>query len=183
MSRRLGIIVDGAGDFASLKRRFCNGFKILKTDGPRGHTSPPEAIAKKSRKQIGILAAYKCSQVIVLLDFEQRSDPYEDFVVELRRLFESQGFPVPVAVIVINRMIENWYLSDIAYLSTQKAFLRDRITQKHYEGKHGKNEIKRLMQHGISYSETKHGPQMFEILRFDEARRLSASLNDFLNLI
>lgn len=180
MSNRVGIIVDGAGDFASLKRRFKEGFRVLKTDGPRGHTALPDAIAKKSRKQAGMLAAFKCARVIVLLDFEERTQLYEDFVTELRDSFAAEDFPAPVSVVVSNKMIENWYLADIEYLSTQKAFLRNGIKQKHFEGTHGKKEIKRFMRRGESYSETKHGPQMFEVLRFDEARQYSASFDDFL---
>ena len=181
MNECLGIIVDGLGDFASLQKRFQHGYKILKTDGPRGHTAETEAIAKKSRKQVSILAAFKCAHVIVLIDFEQRSQAYEEFVAELRDAFQSVAFLTSVSVVVLNRMIENWYLADIEYLSTQKAFLRDRIKQKQFEGTHGKKKIKRFMKSGLSYSETKHGPQMFEILRFDCARQNSFSLNEFLN--
>ncbi|MHC4405146.1 MAG: DUF4276 family protein [Planctomycetota bacterium] len=181
MSDCLGIIVDGRGDFASLRRRFERGYRILKTDGPRGHTALADAIAKKSRKQVCMLAAFNCNHVVVLTDFEARSQAYEDFVAELRDSFQRVDFPTAVSVVVANRMIENWYLADIEYLSTQKAFLKDGIRQRRFEGTHGKNEIKRFMRQGDSYSETKHGPQMFEILRFDPARRLSASFDDFLN--
>jgi hypothetical protein len=181
MNKCIGIIVDGVGDYTSLRRRFQKGFRILKTDGPRGHTAEPKAIARKSRKQVCILAAFKCVHVIVLIDFEQRPQAYEQFVAELRDKFKSVDFPTSVSVVIPNRMIENWYLADIEHLSTQKAFLRDGIKQKCFEGTHGKNEIKRFMRHGLSYSETKHGPQMFEILRFDNARRYSASFDDFLN--
>ena len=58
-------------------------------------------------------------------------------------------------------MIENWYLADIEQLSKKKAFVRDRIKQKKYEGKHGKKELKKLMRKGRSYNETHHGPQLF----------------------
>ena len=180
MSNRVGIIVDGAGDFASLKMRFKEGFKILKTDGPRGHTALPETIAKKSRKQVGILSAFRCLRVIVLLDFEERAQPYGEFVTELRDAFAAEELPAPVSVVVLNKMIENWYLADIEHLSTQKAFLRVGIKQKHFEGTHGKKEIKRFMRQGESYSETKHGPQMFAVLRFDDARQYSASFDEFL---
>jgi hypothetical protein len=181
MNKYIGIIVDGIGDFSSLRKRFRNRFKILKTDGPRGHTAQPQIIAKKSRKQVNILAAFRCSRIILLLDFEERTLPYKDFVRKLRQSFKCENFPVPLSVIVPNRMIENWYLADIEFLSANKAFLKNGIKQKNFEGKHGKNEIKRLMRKGESYSETKHGPQMFEIIRFDVARQNSASLDEFLH--
>lgn len=183
MTNCVGIIVDGPGDFASLKKRFRVGCKILKTDGPRGHSALPEEIAMKSRKQVGILSAFKCALVIVLIDFEMRTQPYNEFVADLRECFKAVDFPTTVSVVVANRMFENWYLADIEYLSTQKAFLRVGIKQKIFEGKHGKNEIKRFMRQGESYSETKHGPPMFEVLRFDCARANSGSLDDFLKCV
>ena len=183
MNRYVGIIVDGHGDYSSLKMRFKERYIILKTDGPHGHTAKPRAIAKKSRKQVGILAAYPCAHVIILLDFEMRTQPYENFVTELRNLFECEDFPVPVSVVMPNRMIENWYLADIEFLSSNKTFLRNKIKQKDFEGEHGKNRIKSFMRPGVSYSETKHGPEMFKIIRFGEARRYSKSFDEFLNKI
>jgi len=183
VNKLVGIIVDGAGDFMSLRMRFKDGFKVLKTDGPRGHTALPGAIAKKARKQIGILSAFKCVRVILLVDFEDRTQPYLNFVSDLRNSFKRENFPVPIYIIVLNRMIENWYLADISFLSKKKTFLKDKIKQKNFEGKNGKKEIKRLMRQGESYSETKHGPKMFEILRFDVARQNSLSFDDFLKKI
>lgn len=176
----MGIIVDGEGDFASLRTRFNRGFRILKTDGPRGHTPRPAEIAGRSRKQIAILKAYKCNQVVVVIDFEERNEPYERFVDELTKAFGLLEFGVTVSVAVPNRMIENWYLADIEYLSVNKAFLRKNLRQKQYEGTHGKAELKKCIEHGYSYRETKHGPQMFAILRFEVARDNSASLRHFL---
>lgn len=183
MNERMGIIVDGDGDFGSLKKRFTNRYKILKTDGPRGHTAAVDAIARKSRKQISILRAFKCTRVIVVLDFERRREHYAEFVDSLRRAFSAVSFGVAVFVAVPNRMIENWYLADIEQLSRNRAFIRDGLKQKKYEGTHGKNELKKCMKQGISYAETKHGPQLFEIVRFEVARTNSRSFDDFLNSV
>jgi len=183
MNECVGIVVDGEGDYASLRRRFQHGYKVLKTDGPRGHTAHPNEIARKSRKQIGILSAFRCKHAIVMLDFEQRADSYCRFLRDLRRCFQAIGFPIPVSVAVPNRMIENWYLADIAYISRRKVFLRDRLSQKNYEGTNGKKELKRCMKPSVSYSETKHGPQLFKILRFRVARQNSESFDDFLSQI
>jgi len=183
MNECVGIVVDGEGDYASLKRRFQRGYKVLKTDGPRGHTAPPDEIARKSRKQIGILSAFRCKHAIVMLDFEERPQNYDDFLRDLRRCFEAVGFPMPVSVAVPNRMIENWYLADIEYLSQKKVFLRDRLSQKNYEGTNGKKELKQCMKRGVSYSETKHGPELFEVLRFRTARRNSESFDDFCRIL
>jgi len=181
MNDLVGIVVDGEGDYASLKKRFQRGFKVLKTDGPRGHTAASQEIARKSRKQIGILAAFRCNRAIVLVDLEERPDSYDMFLANLRGSFEVIPFPIPISVAVANTMIENWFLADIEYLSGKRAFLKQGLAQKNYEGTNGKKELKQCMRQGISYSETKHGPQLFEILRFDFARTNSRSFDDFLS--
>jgi hypothetical protein len=183
MSDCVGIIVDGDGDFASLRARFRNGFRVLKTDGPRGRDAAPGDIAKRSWKQVAMLRAFECSRVIVMLDFEARSQPYEDFVRDLASAFSSVDFGLPVLIAVPNRMIENWYLADIEYLSAKKVFLRSGLKQRNYEGGDGKAQIKRCMQRGHTYTETRHGPQMFAILRFAVARKNSASFDAFLRLV
>ena len=182
MSERIGIVVDGYGDFASLRKRFREGYKILKTDGPRGDKAAVREIALKSRKQIGMLQAYQCSRVIILLDLEQRNENYDEFTQLIRNCFDEMFFKVPVSIAVANRMIENWYLADIEHLSKNKAFLRKRLKQKNFEGKNGKHIIKRFMKNGFSYSETDHGPQLFEIIRFEVARQNSRSFADFLHI-
>jgi hypothetical protein len=183
MSRCVGIIVDGASDYAALRTRFADGFRILKTDGPRGHTARPADIAARSRKQIGILRAFRCTKVIVMLDFEDRRQAYPTFVGELSAAFSRDDFGLPVLVAVPNRMIENWYLADIQFLCGKRAFLRRGLRQKNYEGKDGKRHIQGCMRRGEHYSETRHGPEMFAILRFCIARRNSASFDAFLGSI
>jgi len=183
LSECVGIIVDGDGDFASLRNRFSNGFRVVKTDGPRGHTAPPADIATRSRKQIAILRGFRCARIVVMVDFEERREPYQDFLDKLLTAFAAIDFGLPVRTAVPNRMIENWYLADIKYLSAHKAFLRKGLRQKRYEGTNGKAEIKKCMEHGHSYSETKHGPEMFAILRFDAARKNSPSFNALLALV
>lgn len=182
MSNRVGIIVDGDGDFAALRTRFVEGFRVLKTDGPRGHRARAAEIAMRSAKQVRMLRAFRCTKVIVMLDFEHRRQAYEDFVKELRAAFSTRDLGLPVLVAVPNRMIENWYLADIEFLSARKAFLKRNLKQKNYEGSDGKSHMKRCMKAGHTYRETKHGPQMFAILRFRVARRNSPSFDEFLAL-
>jgi Domain of unknown function (DUF4276) len=183
MARRVGLIVDGEGDFASMRRRFSQGFKVVKTDGPRGHAAVASEIVSRARKQTLMLAAFECDLVVIILDFEGRAMPYDDFVADLRTQIERARCPVSIVVAVPNRMIENWYLADIEFLSNQKSFLREGLRQRPFEGKNGKAELKRLMRRGTSYSETKHGPELFEILRFDVARKNSRSFDAFLSCL
>ncbi|MGA2782784.1 MAG: hypothetical protein ABSF13_12855 [Smithella sp.] len=183
MSKCIGIIVDGDGDFASLRKRFIDRYRILKTDGPRGHAAKITDIANRARKQISILRAFQCNRVIIVLDFENRSGSYKNFVGQIRQAFNSVAFDVPVNIAVPNIMIENWYLADIEHISRKKSFIRNNLKQKNYEGKNGKSVIKNFMVHGVSYSETDHGPKMFSILRFDVAKKNSSSFGEFLEMV
>jgi len=183
MTDVIGIVVDGDGDFSSLKKRFNRGYKILKTDGPRGHLASVSDIARKSRKQIGILRAFKCVHAIVVLDLEQRNENYDTFLQALNDAFGNIDFGIPVSVAVANKMIENWYLADIEIISKNKNFLKDNLKQKNYEGTDGKKELKKCFKKRISYSETKHGPQLFEIIRFEVASQNSISFLNFIKLV
>jgi hypothetical protein len=147
MNDKIGLIVDGHGDFASIKKRFKNNFKVLKTDGPRGHTAKIKDIVAKSRKQISILKAYKCKSAIIIIDFEERTYEHDQFFCEITKAFETANFSIPVNIAIPNRMIENWYLADIEYLSQKTIFLKDKLKQQRFEGKHGKNELKKCFKH------------------------------------
>jgi hypothetical protein len=177
---KIGIIVDGQGDFSSLQARFKDKFRILKTDGPRGHNAKPEEIISKSRKQINILRNFKCTKAIVLLDFEERGIRHGLFVQKLIAEIKNAQFPINVAVVVPNKMIENWYLADINFLSKRKKFLKNNIKQKPFEGKHGKKELKKCFVKKFSYNEVIHGPQLFKIIRNTFARKNSSSYDQFL---
>ena len=183
MGNRVGFIVDGDGEFAAFEKRFKGKCKVLKTDGPRGETATPDDIVSKARKQIAILRMFKCGKVIMVVDFESRRTQYAMFLKSLEDRFSRAKWGLSVAVSVPNKMIENWYLADVAYLSEKKKFLKKRTKQKNYEGKNGKKELKRCFIKGTTYRETRHGPQLFAILRFPVARKNSASFDRFMQLI
>jgi 5S rRNA maturation endonuclease (ribonuclease M5) len=180
---KVGIVVDGQGDYAALKARFKDRYRIVKTDGARGHEAPISKIAKSSLKQILILKGLKCSKIIILLDFEARTTSYSDFLSEMENAFSYLCADITVHVAAPNRMIENWFLADIAYLSSKKAFLRNGLGQKNYEGKNGKAEIKRLFVKNATYNEIIHGAQMFATIRFDVASSNSPSFAAFCQII
>jgi len=180
---KTGIVVDGPGDFAALKTRLTQGFKILKTDGPRGHTVSVEQIVARSRKQIAILKAYSCTHIVILTDFEMRRELYSDFRAKLCKALNLLDPSVPITCAVPNRMIENWYLADIAYIASQKVYLRPNVQQRNFEGTHGKDELKKLFVSKYSYDEVEHGAQMFALIRWEEARHNSESLDHFLSAL
>lgn len=182
-TRPCGVIVDGQGDFAALRARYKGKHQILKTDGPRGHTVQPTLIISSARKQIAILRALGCKRIVILTDFELRRGAYRDFLTALQKAAGGLDCSADVRAASPNRMFENWYLADIAHLSSSKAFLRDRIPQKSYEGTNGKKELKKHMKKGISYNEVKHAAELFLGIRLSTARKNSESLDHFLRCI
>lgn len=181
---KIGIIVDGQGEYCSFKQRFNNdNIKILKTDGPRGHLAKIEDIIIRSKKQINMLKCQGCSSAILLLDLEERNIDYETLLQQAENFIDKNKFEIGISVAIANKMIENWYLADIAYLSTQKKYLKRQKKQKNYEGAHGKKEIKKLFLHGYDYNEVTHGKELFNTMRFEYAKKYSKSLNDFLIML
>jgi hypothetical protein len=180
MAKKIGIIVDGEGDMAAINAKFNNQFKVLKTDGPRGHSAQVDKIVIKGRKQISMLKALKCEKIIIMLDLESRQCACDEFIESLSAEIKNYNFGIEVAFAVPNRMIENWYLADIENLSKKKTFLKDNIRQKNFEGTNGKVEIKKLFKKEYSYSETDHGPVMFLLIRDRTASKNSPSYKKFL---
>lgn len=180
---KIGFIVDGIGDFHSFKMKFGGMHKVLKTDGPRGHCVCINEIVSKSKKQISILRGFKCTKIIVVIDFECRKLDYTNFAKDLNKEKERQNLGEDVHFVIANTMIENWLLADIEWLSKKKKFLRDNLKQKKYEGTHGKDEIKTLMQPHTSYSEVEHCPQLFILIRDNIAKRNSLSYKSLMDLL
>ena len=180
---KIGIIVDGPSDKAAIDARYQKKFKVIKTDGPRGHCAPVDKIIAKSKKQISILESLNCSKIILVLDFEFRKTPYSDFLADLEKELTKHKFSNPLEIVVPNQMIENWFLADIEMLSSKKKILRNQLKQKNYEGKHGKNEIKKLIIKTKTYNETQHGKEFFPLIRESVAIKNSSSFNDFIEKI
>lgn len=180
---KIGIIVDGPGDKAAIDARYYRRFKVIKTDGPRGHCASVEQIISKSKKQISILESFNCSKIILMLDFECRTTSYKEFILELESEIKKYDFSKKLEIVVPNQMIENWFLADIEILSSKKKILRDKLKQKNYEGKHGKDEIRKLTITNKSYNEIQHGKEFFPLIRESVASKNSISFKDFLEKI
>jgi hypothetical protein len=179
---KVGIIVDGQGDHAAITKKFGAIGRVLKTDGPRGHEVSVEDIVGGSRRQVSMLQALRCEKIICLVDFEQRVVDFSAFVDRLNEAFRREFPGTNVVGCAANRMIENWYLADVLSLS-KLAFIREVGRQKPYEGKHGKNEIKKIFAKGSSYNEVRHGPILLDTVDLGVARRNSSSFASFLDEI
>lgn len=180
---KLGIIVDGPGDYEALNCRFRHHARIRMTDGPRGHSVPIRKLVHGARRQVSLLAAEGCNVIILMFDFECRRENYDTFVGAVRTEISRAGFRTEMHPCCPNRMIENWYLADLEEISRQKAFIRDNLRQRPFEGLHGKEELKRQMVAGVKYNERKHGQQLFKCIRLEIAERNSSSLAAFLHIV
>ncbi|WP_114996561.1 DUF4276 family protein [Xanthomonas campestris] len=176
----IGIIVDGAGDYAALSARYKGRVRLVKSDGPRGHTATEEAIVESARKQVAILSALGCSTIALITDFEGRTCTLEKFTEAIKQK-ALKILKLEIVVIVADQMIENWLLADIAYLSKQKKYLKTVKKQRIFESTNGKCEIKKYFVNGFDYSEIKHSSELFPLLRVSEASKYSASFSNFVN--
>lgn len=179
--KKIGIIVDGEGDYRSLKRKY--NFKVLITDGPRGEYAVVADIILKARKQISMLRGFGCNKIIIMLDLENRNVVHSAFISQLYSQLPKYDYQDLVWFAVPNKMIENWYLADIEHLSKKKKYLKQKLQQKKYEGLHGKRELKKLFENGYSYSETEHGPELFNLIRESVVAKNSPSFLTFKELI
>ncbi|MCS3809665.1 DUF4276 family protein [Xanthomonas sp. 4461] len=175
----IGLIVDGAGDYAALTARYKGRVRVVKSDGPRGHTATEDAIAESSKKQVALLSAFGCTEIAILTDFEGRTCALESFAEKIQRKAIKIS-NLDVTVIVADQMIENWLLADIAYLSKKKKYLKGVRSQKKYESTNGKSEIKKHFVAGFDYNEVKHSSELFPLIRVEEASKYSASFSYFI---
>jgi hypothetical protein len=136
-----------------------------------------------SRKQIAQLRGFGCERIIVVTDFEGRPGLHSDFVSALRAEFSAVFADCDIRVAVPNQMVENWYLADICHLSNQRSFLRKVAKQGSFDGKHGKRLLSGFFQRGKYYNEVEHGPILFTLVRFEEARSFSPSLSDLVQAL
>ncbi|MCJ7649784.1 MAG: DUF4276 family protein [Candidatus Lokiarchaeota archaeon] len=176
---KIGVIVDGEGDFASVNNKYKSKVKVLKTDGPRGHCADINQIVSRSKKQVNILKNYQCPKIIILIDYECGRSSYKKFINSLKEYFKNVYGDTVIACSP-NIMIENWYLADVEIISKTKVYIKNNLKQKNYEGQNGKDCIKKLFNNKYSYSEKKHGPELFRIIRDDVALKNSNSYKDFL---
>lgn len=174
----IGVIVDGEGDYAALRSRYGGAIRLLKTDGPRGHTVTEEVLAAAAKKQVAMLVGLGCKKIAVLTDFEGRSKSAEKFC-QRAAVHAKTVCGVDVIFLVADQMIENWYLADIAHVSKQKNYLKDVRKQRSYESMHGKKELKKLFKGGYDYHEIRHGAEIFPLVRGDDAAKMSSSFNAF----
>lgn len=175
----IGLIVDGEGDYAAFRARYRGLAKVFRTDGPRGHEVSAEQIVESARKQIAQLRDLGCTRIAIVTDLESRQVRAQTF--RDRCLAHARGLPyaVDLLVFVADRMLENWLLADIAYISSRKRYFKAVRRQRNYESTDGKAELKRLFQKGYSYNEIRHGQELFPLVRTNEATQRSASFAIF----
>lgn len=175
----IGLIVDGGGDYAAFKARYPGLVRVMKTGGARGHTVSCEALVSSARKEIAMLRAFRCKSIFIITDLEGRAETATDFIDRADKFmvgnFEYDG----VGLLVCDKMIENWFLADIAYIAGIKKYIKDIKKQKVFESMHGKDELKKLFGKGFDYNEVKHSAELFPLVRGAKASAFSSSFERF----
>jgi hypothetical protein len=122
---RIGLIVDGEAEVRSLKipvdrariPELCIIGPVLTRMTP---LAPPATFAAECAKNIRILDSRGVDQIVVVLDRENRTAACgflaEEYARHLRPLSRT-----PVAVVLKNRMYENWLIADLDALRAQPA--------------------------------------------------------------
>ncbi|UHQ24968.1 hypothetical protein LVB77_09965 [Lysobacter sp. 5GHs7-4] len=175
----IGLIVDGDGDYAAFRARYGSAVKVMKTDGPRGHEVGCGAIVVSAQKQVAMLRAFNCNPIAIVTDLESRLEGAAAFCKSAEECMTKNAALRDVLFFVSDKMLENWLLADIAYLSTKKKYLKSVKTQRSFESTHGKNELKKLFAPGSSYNEVRHSAELFPLVRGASASSFSASFARF----
>jgi len=175
----IGLIVDGEGDYAAFRARYSGRVRVFKTDGPRGHLVDEREIVGSARKQIRQMQLLGCKRIAIVTDLESRPRSAESFRLSCEDCARSLGHTIDLLVFVADRMLENWFLADIAHVSQHKSYLRNIKRQKRFESTDGKSEIKKLFISGHDYNEVRHGREIFPLVRGDFAAGFSPSFSAF----
>jgi hypothetical protein len=171
----IGLIVDGEGDHAAFRARYGRQIRVLKTDGPRGHTTSDRTLIDAAKKQIAMLVGWGCKRIAIVTDFEGRSGSAFDFCKRVRELAGLSQNVEDLLVFAPDMMFENWLLADIAHVCSQKKYLKKLKCQKTYESLNGKSELKKLFIQGYDYNEVRHSAELFPLVRGEEAAKRSPS--------
>jgi hypothetical protein len=179
----IGLIVDGEGDHAAFNARYGGTMKVLKADGPRGHAVSEFQVIDSAKKQIAMLRAWGCSRIAIVTDFEGRSGAAAEFCRRALAHAAKCEFANDVLFFAPDKMLENWLLADVAWLSSKKKYIRKLKAQKNYESIDGKSALKKMFAPGYAYNEVKHSAELFPLIRGAEAEKYSASFLNFRKLL
>lgn len=175
----IGIVVDGQSDFLAFRRKYLGVAKVSMVTRGRGGDTTIRSIVGSSLRHIDFLAGFGCSKVIVVCDFEDRTDDYLRFRRDLLDEFLKQRPNHNIQVSLPNRMLENWVLADLDSIQ-KKNYIRKNRRIKGVEGCNGKKILKTLFKKGTSYKETKHLPELFGIISDDIGSQNSPSFAHFI---
>lgn len=114
---RVGVLVDGDAESQALRnltrRITIPGVQV--TDpiyAPMQPTATPERIVADAKERLEtLMAVRRVDKILVLIDHEHRTECPGDRAEALCKYFHAAGYPL-VSVVVKNRKLENWLVSD-----------------------------------------------------------------------
>jgi hypothetical protein len=133
---KIGIIVDGVSEFASLPELYpglssAGSHQLLKpVRADIQPKAPLPVIVKRCRPKIDQFLARGADRVVVLLDREDRDECAGDLASSLVSMLSTAGVS-NVDVVVKDRMFENWLLGDLdALRASPNRFQVSRSTER-----------------------------------------------------
>ncbi len=181
MSRH-AFIVEGDMEQIFLKK-ICGGRRIPVLSVGNGKKFPMTTMAT----HIGALLSRLNDRhypVVIVFDRERRKESSDDLsktlleeLEKLRKLGKHRYDKSKLRIGIPDQMIENWILADHEYMESRFGV---KIKLINFEGKHGKNIIRKLLEKE-SYKETTRGVEMLEEMNFLRAAQRSPSLAKFLD--
>lgn len=191
---KIGIIVEGLGEFHSLrevyaKLRLRSGDQLLAPAHARLHPkSAPDQIAKSALRPVDILKKRGADAVLLLIDREDRPDCAPEFAQAIETAFVAMG--EQVHVVVKNRKFENWLIADPKALAGLKGrFKPTEAFRKHVSPNKADNVpdgaalLKQICVKGSYYHKTQDPPRILEKMDITEAGKNSRSFRRFLRLL
>ena len=195
MIKNSAFLVDGRTEFYSFNKKFLSEFKsapnvfMVKCNGV---TVLGKAYANKATPIILSCLNSTFRKIICVIDREGRkedaqplSNIFKKEIISSVKLsdktFSDQELNKKIRVCFADRMFENWILADIVGIKKAKTLVKQSAVQENFEGTIGSKKLNGLMT--CDYKKTAHADELFNLVRFNIAKKNSLSLDLFLDLI
>ena len=190
---KIGIVVDGLGEFKSLPEicaRLClrQGDQLLAPVHARLQPkSAPGRIAESVLKKLDLLRKRGADVVLLLIDREDRAECAPELAQAIEAVFVAMS--QQVRVVVKNRKFENWLIADPKALASLKGRFKPTVAfRKHVSQNKADNvaDAAALLNRicvKSSYHKTQDPPKILAAMDVAEAGKNSRSFRRFLRLV
>jgi hypothetical protein len=172
--KKAGLLIVGGFLEKDTLCRWLPEFKIVVVKGMNAN-STLESIFKRSMAMVASRPT-RPNFVCVVLDREDNAKNCVDIELSICDYLTKNAPAIRWQVVCPDQMIENWMLADVESWAKSK-FVKPSISQRNWEGTHGKKEIGKLLQ--VDYNRPL-GTKILNCIRDIEAQKHSRSFKNFL---